>query len=163
MPSNCPSTTEIGESLCEGGAGPIGCQRTDEHTTHFNRTHCRVGHSWRDPRAVAIRDRVWVDLYETLTEHINYFDHDHRAAVDVLVAEGWGPAPRKIKTLEELDELYNGTIVRVDGSAWERTPDWWYGTGYPTPRTSKELILLATADDGDAPDITLLFDPRSHR
>ncbi|WP_029926354.1 hypothetical protein [Nocardia otitidiscaviarum] len=42
--SACESTTTVAGFACPDGE--IRCDRTDEHTDHFNRSHCRTGHWW---------------------------------------------------------------------------------------------------------------------
>lgn len=61
------------------------------------------------------------NLNELMAQHIDYWQHDHGAAVDAILTKGWRPPARKISDPAELDALPDGAVVMdQDGDAWQR-------------------------------------------
>ncbi|MFE3597584.1 hypothetical protein ACFXOH_23000 [Bacillus subtilis] len=62
--AECTSTTKIpNSSPCGGPAGEIACERTVEHETHFNRSHCQIGHSWASAEPIAADRDLIAEAY----------------------------------------------------------------------------------------------------
>ena len=98
------------------------------------------------------RDQLAQIIYDTLNGQYGDFNMPDDAA-DKIIAAGWRPPARTIATVEELDALPEGTVIRsADGWAWQRDNHngFWY--------------TIASEDDSTPGDfayypLTVLYEP----
>lgn len=112
------------------------------------------------PPMASDRDQLW----QLMHEHVNYWDHDHNAAVDAVIATGWRPPARVIRDPAELDTLPGRSIVVGHrgkfGTAYQLTsfdglagvPNWASPYDVEDRSTSREVIEREGS-------VTVLYEP----
>ena len=99
----------------------------------------------RDRLAQIINEYMGADVPETVADKHEPVDADY-ATADAILAAGWRPPARVVTTVEELDALPVGSIVRdVERAALDEKwdDDTWAEAGYEYTFSSRSIHLPA--------------------